>query len=268
MKEGSVDLLKYPEYIGKAFRKRVAGFLYGLGFFFQVLKESLLFFKRGQVGYKVLILQILFTGVEALTIIALIALALGIVIIIQGLTLLPQFGQGNLLYGIIITIITRELGPILTAFIVTARSGTAIATEIGGMVVSHEIEAYLATGINPISYLVVPRFVGMVVSVFLLNIYFNLFGLGGSFLVTQLFNPISVYEYGMGILSTLTLKDLISSAVKSIAFGTIISVTASFHGFRVTHSTTEIPQVAIKAVGQSFTLCILVNAVITLIYYI
>jgi phospholipid/cholesterol/gamma-HCH transport system permease protein len=67
-----------------------------------------------------------------------------------------------------------------------ARSGVAIATELGNMVVNHEIEAYVATGINPIAYLVVPRFIGVTASVFLLNIYFNIMGLAGSYLLTLL----------------------------------------------------------------------------------
>ena len=108
---------------------------------------------------------------------AFIALALGALIIVQGNSILPRFGQGKLLYTLLVIVITRELGPLLTAFIIIARSGTAIATELGNMVISHEIEAYVAVGINPIAYLVVPRFLGVTVSMVLLTVYFNFFGL-------------------------------------------------------------------------------------------
>lgn len=241
---------------------------YALGFFFQVVKETALFMRRRQVAFRVLVLQILFTGVEALNIVALIALAFGAVIIVEGSTILPRFGQTSLLYSILIIVITRELGPILTAFIIAARSGPAIATELGNMVVSHEIEAYISVGINPIAYLVVPRVLGVTVSVLVLTIYFNFFGLVGSYVVAQLIHPVPFVEYFSALLRTLQLRDIVSTFVKSVVFGVIISVVATYQGFRVSFSVTEIPRAAIKAVGQGFVICFLANAVITLIYYV
>ncbi|MFP4363284.1 MAG: ABC transporter permease [Spirochaetia bacterium] len=254
--------------LGFALRQKIEKVFYGAGFFLHVLKDTALLFKNRQVGYKVLTMQILFTGFEALGIITILAVSLGAVIIIQGLTLLPQFGQGSLIYSILITVITRELGPVLTAFIIIARSGTAIATEMGNMVVNHEIEAYISVGINPISYLVVPRFLGVVISMVILNMYFNIFGLLGSFLITQLVKPISFAEYSMGIVSALKITDILASFIKSILFGTIISVVSTYQAFQVDRASTEIPQRVIKAVGQSVILCILADAVVTLIYYI
>lgn len=256
--------------IGNRVILQARGFLYAAGYFFEVIKETALFLRRRQVGYgyKVLVMQILFTGVEALGVIAVISLALGAVIIIQGLTLLPQFGQGQLIYSILITVITRELGPILTAFIIIARSGTAMATELGNSIISHEIEAYISFGINPISYLIVPRFLGVTISLILLNLYFNLFGLLGSFILTQFIKPMPVLEYVSNLLATMKAEDVISSLVKSFFFGTIISCVSTYFGFRVEKSQTEIPQMAIKAVGRSFMLCIVADALITLVYYL
>lgn len=249
--------------IGKA-----RDFSYAMGFFFQVLSETVLFVRRRQVGFRVLVLQILFTGVEALSIVALVALAIGAVIIVEGGTILPRFGQTSLMYSILIIVITRELGPLLTAFIIIARSGTAIATELGNMVVSHEIEAYVSVGINPISYLVVPRVLGVTISVIALTMYFNLFGLIGSFLVSQLVKPVPFGEYFRALLSALQPADLVSTLVKSFVFGIIISVVATYQGFRVALSVTEVPRATIKAVGQGFVLCLLADALITLVYYV
>ncbi|HEB10737.1 MAG TPA: ABC transporter permease [Spirochaetales bacterium] len=254
--------------LGSWFKTEVKNFLYASGFLLTLLRESILFIKRRQVGFRVLVMQILFTAVEALGIISLISLSLGAVIIIQGITILPKFGQGNLIYTILIIVITRELGPILTAFIIIARSGTAIATELGNMVVSHEIEAYLSVGINPFSYLLVPRFLGVILSMMLLTVYFNLFGLFGSYVVTQFVKPIQFLEYFRNLLSTMEVVDIISSLIKSIVFGIIIGFIATYQGFHVQIASTEIPQIAIKAVGQGFVLCILANALITMIYYI
>jgi len=254
--------------LGRFIIGKIFDAFYAAGFFYLVVKDTLFFIRKKQVGFRVLVMQILFTGVEALTIIAVIAIALGAVIIIQGVSLLPRFGQGDLIYTILITIITRELGPLLTAFIIIARSGTAIATELGNMVVSHEVEAYISVGINPISYLVVPRFLGVTISLLILNLYFNIFGLIGSFFVTQLVHSVPLREYFGNLLIQYTPADIFSSLIKSLVFGIIISTVATFHGFKVNYATTEIPQKVIKAVSQSFIYCFLADAVITLIYYL
>ncbi|MFO8063140.1 MAG: MlaE family ABC transporter permease [Spirochaetota bacterium] len=258
----------FVERIGRRVIERLGELAYALGFFYEVLKETLLFVRRRSVGSRVLTMQILFTGVEALSVIAVLSVALGAVIIVQGLSLLPQFGQGRLIYQILITVITRELGPILTAFIIMARSGTAITTELGTMVINHEIEAYTATGIDPISFLVVPRFLGVTASIIILNVYFNVFGLLGSYMVTQFVRPISFIDYFTNLLATLGLVDVSASFIKSIVFGAIISVVATYHGFKVQRSSTEVPQMAIKSVGRGFVLLILANAVITAVYYV
>jgi phospholipid/cholesterol/gamma-HCH transport system permease protein len=254
--------------LGRGFNLLAGELAYASGLLFAVLKESFLFFRRRQVAFRVFVLQILFTAVEATGIVAFISLALGALIIVQGNSILPRFGQGKLLYTLLIIVITRELGPLLTAFIIIARSGTAIATELGNMVISHEIEAYVAVGINPIAYLVVPRFLGVTVSMVLLTVYFNFFGLFGSFLLSQLVARIPFHDYVVNLLAALTPADILSSLVKSVVFGLIISFVAVYQGFRVKVASTEVPQMAIKAVGQGFVLCILADAVITLIYYL
>lgn len=253
--------------IGRAARLKASSLLYGLGFFINVLKETGGFFRKSQVGYKVLIHQILFTGYEALAINAIMAMAIGAAINVIGSSLLPQFGQSQLMYTILIIVITRELGPLLTAFVITARSGTAIATELGTMVVHHEIEAYIAVGLNPISYLVVPRFIGVVVSLLTLTVYFNLFGLLGSFLIVQVIKPIPIGEYLGSLLSTLTVGDVGWGLFKALVFGVIVSVVATYQGFSVNRASTEIPVAGIKAVGSIFILIIVADVLVTLMQY-
>lgn len=254
--------------LGATIRRGFTEFLYAMGFFSQVLVESGRFFKKNQVAGKVLVMQILFTGVEALGIIAVLSVALGAIISSQGFALLPQFGQSNLMYTLLVLIITRELGPLLTAFIIIARSGTAIATELGGMVVNHEIEAYISFGINPVSYLVVPRFLGMIASMILLTVYFNIFGLLGSWLLANLLTPIPFSEYMGKILTALTIKDLAIGMLKAIVFGAIISLVASYQGFKVQKARTEVPQAGIKAVSKCFMYTIIADVVLILMFYL
>jgi phospholipid/cholesterol/gamma-HCH transport system permease protein len=253
--------------IGAGARARGRNILYGMGFFYNVLKEFAFFFRRKQVGFRVLIMQILFTGVEALSISAILAVGIGAAINIIGSSILPTFGQSALMYPILIAVITRELGPLLTAFIIIARSGTAIATELGNMVVSHEIEAYVSCGVNPISYLVVPRIVGVTVAMLVLNLYFNFFGLLGAYIVVQFVKPVGILEYFQPLFRALTGADILTGLLKSLVFGAIVSVVSTYHGFAVNRSVTEIPVAGIKAVGQSFVFCILADVLLTVLHY-
>ncbi len=241
---------------------------YTVGFVGRVLGETVFFFRRRQVAYHVLVMQILFTGVEAIGIATILAIGIGAILNIVGTSLLPQFGQMRLMYVVLIAIITRELGPLLTAFIITARSGTAIATELGGMVVSHEIEAYLSVGIDPISYLAVPRFLGVMISTFLLNIYFNFFGLLGSYIVLRFITPLPFAEYYQGLVGAMRGVDVATGLLKSLVFGGLISLVSTYQGFSVARSTTEIPQAGIRAVGGAVIAIVVADAVITSVSYL
>jgi phospholipid/cholesterol/gamma-HCH transport system permease protein len=241
--------------------------LYTLGFFTIMLKGCGSFMRRGQASFKILIMQILFTFVEALGISSLLAVGIGAAVNVIGMPLLASFSQERLIYPLLITMITRELGPLLTGFIIIARSATAIATEMAGMVISHEIEAYISVGVNPIEHLAVPRFLGVTISTFLLNVYFSLFGLAGSFLVAQVFNPLPASVYFNNLLQILTLSDLVISIVKSLGFGMIISAVAIFYGFAVERASTEIPVAGLRAVQAAFIWSIMVDIVLSALYY-
>jgi phospholipid/cholesterol/gamma-HCH transport system permease protein len=259
--------VKFLSVLGQRVINGVKAIGYALGFLGRVMVQSIFFFRRRQVAYKVLVMQILFTGVEALSVSVFLAVGIGAIINIVGVSLLPQFGQSQLVYTLLIAIVTRELGPLLTAFIITARSGTAIATELGTMVVSHEIEAYVSVGIDPISYLAVPRFLGVTISSFFLNIYFNFFGLLGSWLVLVLIQPMPFSVYYQGLVESISMVDFSVSVIKSIVFGAIVSLVATYQGFSVQRASTEVPQAGIRAVSQIFVFLVLADALITVVSY-
>ncbi|MDR2608906.1 MAG: ABC transporter permease [Treponema sp.] len=244
-----------------------SNFFYPLGFFARILKGVWAFISRGQASYKILIMQILFTFVEALSVSSMLALGIGAAVNIIGIPFLSQISQEHYIYILLVIIITRELGPLLTAFIIIARSATAIATEMASMVISHEVEAYISVGVDPIEHLAVPRFLGVTISLFLLNIYFSLFGLAGSFLVAQLFYTMAPEIYFGNLLGALSLADVVLSLVKSIAFGMIISTVAVYNGFNVERSSTEIPVAGLRSVGGAFAGCILVDIIFSAVYY-
>ena len=246
---------------------RISKLFYNLGFFARTLKGVGAFLKRGQAANRILVMQILFTFVQAMGISSLLALGIGGAVIAIGIPMLSKISQLQLLYPLLITIITRELGPLLTAFIIIARSATAIATEIAGMVVSHEVEAYVSIGVDPIEHLGVPRFLGVTISLVLLNIYFSVFGLAGSFAVAQIFNTLPASYYFGNLLQILTIKDILLTIIKSISFGMIISVVAVTQGLAVERASTEVPVAGLKAVGTSFAGCIVVDILLSAMYY-
>ena len=163
--------------LGKSIRSNISEFLYFVGYLGKLIISSFIFMFRGKASRKILIMQLLFTYVEALPICGVLAVGIGTSVILLGNTFLVSIGQAKLTYDLLVLIVMRELGPLLIAFVVTARSATAIATELSTMVVGHEIEAYIATGVDPITHLAAPRFVAVTLSLFFLNIYFSIFGL-------------------------------------------------------------------------------------------
>lgn len=252
------------ESIGRRVRQNIGQLTYAAGFQLFLFKETVFFLRKRRIGLRVLIMQILFTGVEALSVTSLLSLGLGAVIIIQG-SQLPDFLLGEQLYRILIIVIARELGPLLTAFVVIARSGSAITTELGNMVVSHEMEAYLSVGIHPVSQLGVPRLLGVSFSMVLLTVYSNVFGLLGSLTVSSIITRVRLADHLAGLFANFFLIDLVASVVKSFVFGLIIAATAVYYGFSVSGAVTEVPVKTIKSIGVSIILCILADAVIILL---
>ncbi|MCL1958045.1 MAG: ABC transporter permease [Spirochaetes bacterium] len=257
----TVDIMLNPA-------KTLKNLFYNLGFFAKTLAGVGSFIRNSTTSYKILIMQILFTFVYALGISTLLAVAIGAAVNIIGVPYLSMISQDNLIYTLLILIITRELGPLLTAFIVIARSATAIATEIAGMVISHEVEAYISVGVDPIEHLAVPRFLGVTISLVLLNIYFSVFGLAGSYLIAQFFNKMSMEHYFTSLLQNLNIRDILLSLIKSISFGAIISIGAVIQGFSVERASTEVPVAGLKAVSSAFALCIVVNVFLSMLFYI
>jgi len=240
---------------------------YKLGFFARTLGAVGSFIRNRNVSSRVLVMQIFFTFAQALSLAAMLALGIGAAVNAIGYPVLERIGQQQLVYSLLIIIITRELGPLLTAFIVIARSATAIATEIAGMVINHEIEAYISVGVDPIEHLAVPRFLGVTASLFLLNIYFSVFGLAGSYVVAQVFYTIPADYYFGNLLSNLSIQDIFISIMKSISFGMVISIVAMTEGLSVERASTEVPVAGLRAVGNTFAGCIVVNILLSAMYY-
>lgn len=222
---------------------------------------------RGEV-FRVITRQILFTGVDALPIVGAIALMLGLIIIIQAGIMLPQVGAGAFLAKIIELTVVHELGPLLTAFIVIWRSGTAICTELGFMRVDQEIAALEAMGISLIRFLVMPRMIGMIVAMICLTIYFDFIAIVGGFLVAKVRLTIPVLVYLEEMQEALSVSDVLITVVKSVLFGFTIAVICCHHGLSVGSDTTEVPQQTTRAMLNTVTACLVLDIIVSIGFYL
>lgn len=219
------------------------------------------------VSFVVVIRQILFTGVEALPLIGFIALAIGGLVIMQGYEFLSNFGQGIWVHIILVSVVVSELSGIITALVVIARSGTAISTELGNMVVSREMNLLRSFGIDPIGYLVVSRIFGVVIAMIVLTLYFNIIAVLGGWLFSQFFNHLEFRAFMNDFFSVLLLSNVLMSLLKTVVFGLIIAITASYQGMSVQRASTEVPQRTIKAVVSSIFSVIIADICITWLFW-
>lgn len=213
----------------------------------------------------VLYRQIYFTGVTALNKIVIIGILIGIVIIAQVINIV---GSDAVLTGkILIWTVVRELGPLFVAIIIIARSCSAISSELGSMRVNKEIESLMSMGINPISYLIIPRIAGGTISAFVLTFYFQISAILGGLLLSFIFMNIPFLQHLRVIFSVLNISEITISFLKGVIFGLTISTISCYYGLGVRTSITEIPQATTKAVMYSLFLVFILNGIITLVSY-
>ncbi len=211
--------------------------------------------------------QIYFTGIEAFPIIFWLALMFGIIIVTEALSILPKLG-GELIIGqVLVWIVIRELGPIFAAIVVIARSGTAIASELGSMKINNEIAALEIMGIDPDDYLVMPRVIGAAISILVLTFYFEAVTILGGYLLAGFGERIAFGEYTSSLLEAMGLLEVGVSLIKGMIFGLIIGGVCSYHGLKVGRSITEIPQETTKAVISSLFLVFVSSALITWFFF-
>lgn len=228
----------------------------------QAFKNFLSVLRHGNAAIsKVLFKQIYFTGLEASAIIVTIAVILGAVIITQVVSLVGN--NGSLTGKILVWVVLRELAPLLTAIIVVARSGTAIAAELGSMKINGEIEALEMLGIPSDRYLILPRILGVTLSVIILTFYFVLSSFVGSFLIASFGWHIPYQQFVQGIMLSLGASEVIMLFSKSLVFGLFVSATCCCYGLSVGRSATEIPQAATKAVMTSLFAVFFLDGLIT-----
>lgn len=233
--------------------------------------RELLFIKGpdSDVIYEETVKQVYGAGVSSFPLIAVISIALGFLTNFSMQAFALGFLGAEMVSQIMIIVIVRELGPLLTAIVLIARSGTAISAEIGAIVVGHELESLESIGVDPLRLIVLPRILGLMISMFILNLFFDAIGIIGGLLVTKLLSPDIVFiSFLRTFFNVFSLTDIMIIVIKSMVLGALVSVTSVYFGFKISGATSAIAEVAKKGVVNGFFWVFLFNALITALFWI
>jgi phospholipid/cholesterol/gamma-HCH transport system permease protein len=212
-------------------------------------------------------LQVRFTGQDALWLVSGTALLLGAVTLIQAFSQLSGLGAENYIGVLMVLIILRELGPLLTAVLVIGRSSTAIATELGAMQLNGEVDALAVHGINPYQYLLLPRWLGVMISLFVLVVFFDTAALAGGFLVAKLKYGVTFVFFMDSVRQSLSNRDFAATLLKILLFAGAITFHACHFGLRIRRSQTEIPQAVTKTVVSALVAVFALDGLIAALFY-
>ena len=220
-----------------------------------------------QVIWPMILQEIYRTGPRLLGMFAFISAALGLLVIGQTVSWLTRVNAINYLGSIMVIVVVRELGPLLTAMLVLARNGTATVIELGTARAMGEVEALEAVGIDPVHYLVVPRAIGMALGVFSLTVYLILGAVVSGYLWAFMQDvPLRPGDYFRQLAGALRGLDFVLLAVKTMAFGFIIALVTCYHGLAQPLRLEEVSRATVRAVAQSIIACVLIDALFIIIY--
>ena len=248
---------------------RLANTIQGLGAFALITLGVIVtkFQTASHVIHPLIRFQIHRAGVRLLPIVSFVALALGLVVIGQTVSLLSRVGATAYAGTIMVTVVVRELGPLIAALLVLARIGAAIVIELGTARAQGEVEALEALGIDPIHYLVLPRVVGLALGIFSLTIYLIVMTLASGYLFAFLQDvPLTPADYFSQLAGALRWEDFVLLALKTCAFGAIIAVVTCYHGLARSLRIEQVAEATTRAVVESVVACTLLDASFIVVY--
>lgn len=211
--------------------------------------------------------QSILIGMNALPIVALIAFLIGFILALQSAAQLRQFGASIYVADLVAISMTREMGPIMTAIVFAGRSGSSIASEIATMVVTEETDALKSMALNPVRYIVVPKFYAITLTMPLLTILSMLIGIFGAMVIGYTYLDIGIAPFYQQVVDALVFRDIITGLVKSVVFAWIIVITGAYYGFRVKGGAEGVGKATTASVVASVFLVILADSILGLIFY-
>jgi phospholipid/cholesterol/gamma-HCH transport system permease protein len=218
-------------------------------------------FRRG-VGAE----QMFLLGYKAVGIVCLLAFLIGVVLALQSAIQLDRFGGGIFLAPLIGISMIKELGPLLTAIILSGRNGSATTAEIATMVVGEEIDALKTMGINPIQFIVVPKLWAMTLTMPCLSLCASVLGIFGGYLVAVFYLQIAPSLFIGELLKYIILNDVMANLVKSIVFSWLIVWVGTFHGFKVKGGAEDVGRETTASVVTGLFMIIIADSVFSFIF--
>ena len=210
--------------------------------------------------------QVAETGVGALPIVGLLAVMISIVIAYQGVAQLRPYGSEDLTIDLVAVSMLREMGVLITAILVAGRSGSAFTAEIGVMRTREEIDALEVMGLDPMQLLVVPRVVGLVITLPLLTFYAEMMGLAGGAIVCNALLGVQPGQYVIHVRHAVDGSDLFVGLFKAPVFALVIGVVGCMHGLRAGGSAESVGRETTRAVVKAIFLVIVLDALFSVLF--
>jgi len=207
-------------------------------------------------------------GAQALPIVTLISLLVGLILAFVGAVQLKMFGAQIYVANLVGLAMTREMGAMMAAIIMAGRTGAAFAAQLGTMQVNEEIDAFKTMGINPVEFLVLPRMLALVLMMPLLCIYADLMGIVGGAIVSIGMLDISAVEYYNQTVTSLNLTHFGVGVFKSAVFGVLVAIAGCLRGIQCGRSSSAVGDAATAAVVTGIVFIIVSDAVMTVIFTI
>jgi phospholipid/cholesterol/gamma-HCH transport system permease protein len=207
------------------------------------------------------------TGVDAFPVVMLVSGLLGLILSYQSADTLHRFGADVFLpFGLALSIV-RELGPLMTAIVLTARSGSAFAAEIGTMKVNEEVDALVTMGLEPVRFLVAPRIVAAVLVTPVLTVFANFAGIAGGAIVATAQLGLPLVTFNNQVRAALDLEDLFGGLFKALVFGVLVAAVGCHRGMQTKGGAVGVGTSTTSAVVSGIVLIALADAVLAVVYY-
>ena len=241
-------LVRAIEFIGESVRRP----LEELGRIVLLLYSTLKWLLRPPFEVKNIVKQMMEIGVNSLPVVLITALFTGMVLALQSYTGFKRFGAEGYVGSVVALSMTRELGPVLTALIVTGRAGAAMAAELGTMRVTEQIDALETLATNPVKYLVVPRFISGLIMLPALTVIAVIIGIMGGYFVTVVLLGASVTTYMEKTWDYLKMQDMYNGLIKACFFGAALAIICCYKGFYTSGGAEGVGKATTGAVVISF----------------
>jgi phospholipid/cholesterol/gamma-HCH transport system permease protein len=216
---------------------------------------------------RLIVSHLLEIGVRSIPVVVITASFTGMVLALQTYTGFRRFGAESLMGSLVALSMTRELGPVLTGLIVAGRAGSAMAAELGTMRVTEQIDALTTLAVNPVKYLVVPRFLASMIALPILTLMADALGIFGGYAIATSLLRVNPVSYSFATFEYLRLEDITSGLTKSCFFGMIIGLIGCYKGFATSGGAEGVGRATTSAVVVAMMLILVANYLLTALLF-